>query len=62
MKMEVSNFIDQEDGSAICHLEMDEEAKEFLINHAFVDILRLGLNSFNLQFEKKNDTTKPDEG
>ena len=31
MKMEVSNFIEQEDGTAICNLEMDNEAKEFLI-------------------------------
>ena len=53
--MEVSNFIEQEDGSAICNLEMDNEAKEFLINYAFVDILRIGLDKFELQFEKVND-------
>ena len=60
MLMEVSNFIEQEDGSAICNLEMDREAKEFLINYAFVDILRIGLDKFELQFEKVNDTTSAD--
>ena len=55
MKMEVSNFIEQEDGSAICNLEMDEEAKVFLINQAFVNILKVGLEKFELEFEKVND-------
>jgi len=54
MKMEVSNFIEQEDGSAICNLEMDEEAKVFLINQGFIKILAEGLDKFELEF--KNDS------
>ena len=60
MLMEVSNFIDQEDGSAICNLEMDREAKEFLINQGFVTILKHGLENFELEFEKVNDTIQTD--
>ena len=61
MKMEVSNFIEQEDGSAICNLEMDDEAKKFLINHAFVNILKIGLKEFELEFEKVNDNLPSSE-
>ena len=50
MKMEVSNFIEQEDGSAICNLEMDDEAKEFLIEQGFNHILRIGIEKFELEF------------
>ena len=53
MKMEVSNFIEQEDGSAICNLEMDNEAKEFLINQGFIKILLEGLDKFELEFKDK---------
>ena len=48
--MEVSNFIEQEDGSAICNLEMDDEAKEFLIEQGFNHILRIGIEKFELEF------------
>ena len=48
--MEVSNFIEQEDGSAIVNLEMDNEAKEFLINQGFIKILTEGLDKFELEF------------
>ena len=50
MKIEVSNFIEQEDGSAICNLKMDNEAKEFLINQGFIKILTEGLDKFELEF------------
>ena len=53
MKMEVSNFIEKEDGSAICNLEMDNEAKEFLINQGFIKILLEGLDKFELEFKDK---------
>ena len=55
MKMEVSNLIEQEDGSAICNLDLDEEAKVFLINQAFVNILKIGLKEFELEFRDKDD-------
>ena len=53
--MEVSNFIEQEDGSAICNLEMDNEAKEFLINQGFIKVLLEGLDKFELEFRDKDD-------
>ena len=59
MKMEVSNFIEQEDGSAICNLEMDNEAKEFLINQGFIKILSEGLDKFELEFRDKDDNLIP---
>lgn len=59
MKMEVSNFIEQEDGSAICNLEMDNEAKEFLINQGFIKILLEGLDKFELEFRDKDDNLIP---
>ena len=59
MKMEVNNFIEQEDGSAICNLEMDNEAKEFLINQGFIKILLEGLDKFELEFRDKDDNLIP---
>lgn len=53
MKIEVSNFIEQEDGSAIVNLEMDNEAKEFLINQGFIKVLNDGLDRFELEFADK---------
>lgn len=50
MKIEVSNFIEQNDGSAIVNLEMDNEAKEFLIEQGFNHILRIGIDKFELEF------------
>ena len=50
MKMEVSNFIEREDGSAIVNLEMDNEAREFLIEQGFNHILRVGIDKFALEF------------
>ena len=59
MKMEVGNFIEQDDGSAICNLEMDNEAKEFLINQGFIKILLEGLEKFELEFRDKDDNFIP---
>ena len=56
MKIKVDGFIEQEDGSAICNLDMDNEAKEFLINQGFIKILTEGLSKFELEF--KDDTSK----
>ena len=56
MEIKVNGFVEQEDGSAICNLDMDNEAKEFLINQGFIKILTEGLSKFELEF--KDDASK----
>ena len=38
--LKVTKFEEQEDGSAIVELEMDEETKGMLIEYAIVDLLK----------------------
>ena len=39
MKIEVLEFKEQEDGSAIVEWAVDDEAKRFLLEHAIKDLL-----------------------
>ena len=57
MKFVVNSIEEHEDGSATLNIDMDEETKIFLINHAVVDILKKAINMFESEFkkEKQND-------
>ena len=46
MNLKVNEVIEQEDGSAILNIDMDDEMKVFLINHAFIDILKRAIGEF----------------
>ena len=39
MKIELINLIEEEDGSGIMEVELDEEAKQFLIERGLNDVL-----------------------
>lgn len=56
MEIKVDGFIENDDGSAIVNLEMDSEAKEFLIEQGFNHILRVGLDKFELEFQDADNT------
>jgi hypothetical protein len=43
MKIELLKLTEQEDGSAICELELDDEAKVYLINLGFVELIKQGI-------------------
>ena len=43
MDIEILNMIERDDGSADVEMRMDEKTRLFLINYAFVDILRKAL-------------------
>jgi len=49
MLIECSELIEQEDGSATCVLELDNEAKEKLLNIAFLAILKAALEENKLE-------------
>jgi hypothetical protein len=40
MKIELENYRENEDGSADFHVDMDEEAKEFLLRYALVACIK----------------------
>lgn len=56
MEIKVDSFIENDDGSAIVNLEMDSEAKEFLIKQGFNHILRVGIDKFELEFQDADNT------
>jgi hypothetical protein len=43
MEIKVLSVTEHEDGSATVMMEMDEQCKSYLINHAIIDLLRKGL-------------------
>ena len=43
MEIKVKKLLEQDDGSAIVLLDMDEEAKEFFIGEGFLAVLKLSL-------------------
>ncbi len=49
MLIECRELIEQEDGSATCVLELDNEAKEKLLNIAFLNILKAALEENKLE-------------
>lgn len=49
MIIECSELIEQEDGSACCVLELDNEAKEKLLNIAFLTILKSAIEEHKLE-------------
>ena len=53
MEIKVESIEEHEDGTATLHIDMDEETKVFLINHAVVDILRKACKLFKEELEGK---------
>ena len=49
MKLEVTEFLENEDGSANCVLDVDEEAKLYLINVGFLSILEKAIKEYKLE-------------
>lgn len=43
MDIKVLSVTEHEDGSATVVIDMDEQCKSYLINYAFIDLLRKGL-------------------
>lgn len=43
MNIELLTLTEQEDGSAICELELDNEAKVYLINLGFIELIKQGI-------------------
>jgi hypothetical protein len=43
MNIKVQSVTEHEDGSATLILDMDKETSDYLINYAFLDLLRKGL-------------------
>lgn len=46
MKIELLNVTEEEDGSGIMEVELDEEAKQFLISRGLNDVLREALKAY----------------
>jgi hypothetical protein len=46
MKIDLINLIEEEDGSAVIQVELDEEAKEFLISRGINDVLKEALKLY----------------
>ena len=44
MKMELKHMKEMEDGSAICELELDDDAKRYLIEKGFIEMLQIALD------------------
>ena len=44
MKMELKHMKEMDDGSAICELELDDDAKRYLIEKGFIEILQIALD------------------
>lgn len=45
MDIQVKMIKELEDGSAICTIDMDEEAKEYLIGEGFLTVIRRALET-----------------
>jgi hypothetical protein len=53
MELTVISITENEDGSADVELKMDEQTKLWLINYAFVDIIKIGLDDVK-EFNEKD--------
>ena len=53
MKIELTNFVELENGGAELQLDMDEEGKHYLINFAILELIKKGLVEVT---EMYNDT------
>ena len=53
MEIKVNSIEEHEDGTATLHIDMDDETKVFLINHAVVDIIRKACELFKKDLERK---------
>jgi hypothetical protein len=49
MKIELSEFVENEDGSANCVLEVDEAAKLYLVNVGFISMLEKAIKEYKLE-------------
>ena len=45
MKIEIQMYKENEDGSADCSVNLDEEAKDFLIRKAILDCIKEGIEA-----------------
>lgn len=43
MEIKVQQVVEHEDGSATLMVDMDAEARDFMVNYAIIDIIRKGL-------------------
>jgi len=59
MKMELKHMKEMDDGSAICELELDDDAKRYLIEKGFIELLSTALDKdpawWTEQDEKRMD-------
>ena len=53
MKIELVNFIEQEDGGATLELDMDAEGHRYLLNFAILEIIKKGLFEVEEMYENK---------
>jgi hypothetical protein len=53
MDLKVTRVTESEDGSVRLEIDMDEETKRWMINYAFIDILKIGLDEV-AQLHKKD--------
>lgn len=49
MLIECSDLVEQEDGSAIMQVELDKEAKEYLINVGLIEMLKKTIEEYKLE-------------
>lgn len=49
MLIECSDLVEQEDGSAIMQVELDKEAKEYLINVGLIEMLKKTIKEYKLE-------------
>ena len=52
MHIEITSIVEEDDGSATLTVEMDEETKLFMINHALVDVLQKATWEFKKKFDE----------
>jgi hypothetical protein len=50
--MEITSMVEHEDGSATLQVTMDEKTKSFLINYAFLDLIKKGMTDFKDEFKE----------
>ena len=56
MKFELSEFIEQPDGSAVAQLECDDECKKYLINLGLIAIIEKAISDNKLK-DMRNEKT-----
>ena len=61
MNIQVESIEEHEDGTATLHIDMDDETKVFLINHAVVDIIRKACELFKKDLERKANERPSEE-